>query len=112
ASSGSRTFNQWFNTGVFLRPAKGTIGNMQRNGLYRPGTNNFDLSFFKNIPIKERAHFQLRWEMYNAFNHTQFSGFNSSARFDAAGNQINGTFGQLNSTAAARLMQGSLRFLF
>lgn len=111
-ASGSRTFNQWFNTSVFLRPAKGTIGNMQRNGLYKPGTNNFDLSFFKNIPIRERAHFQLRWEMYNAFNHTQFSGFNSSARFDAAGNQINTTFGQLNSTAAARLMQGSLRFLF
>jgi hypothetical protein len=50
--------------------------------------------------------------MYNAFNHTQFSGFNSAARFDAAGNQLNTQFGQLTSTAAARLMQGSIRVVF
>jgi hypothetical protein len=112
-SSGDRTFNRWFNTNVFLRPAANTIGNMQRNALYRPGTNNFDLTFFKNIPLHlEKARLQFRWEMYNAFNHTQFSGFNSSARFDALGNQTNTQFGQLNGTAAARLMQGSIRFLF
>jgi hypothetical protein len=111
-ASGDRTFNTWFNTGVFLRPAKGTIGNMQRNALYKPGTNNFDLTFLKVIPVKERAKVQLRWEMYNAFNHTQFSNFNSTARFDAAGNQTNATFGQLSSTASARVMQGSLRFIF
>jgi len=111
-SHGDRTFGRWFNTGVFGRPAKLTIGNMQRNALYKPGTNNFDLTFLKIVPIKERFKAQLRWEMYNAFNHTQFSNFNSTARFDAAGNQINTTFGQLNSTGAARVMQGSIRFLF
>jgi len=26
--------------------------------------------------------FQLRWEAYNTFNHTQYSGINTSARFD------------------------------
>jgi hypothetical protein len=111
-SSGDRTFNRWFNIGVFQRPANNTIGNMQRNALYKPGSNNFDLTLLKVIPIKERFKCQFRWEMYNAFNHTQFSNFNSSARFDAAGNQTNTTFGQLTSTAAARVMQGSIRFFF
>jgi hypothetical protein len=111
-ASGDRTFTTWFKTGVFLRPAKGTIGNMQRNALYKPGTNNFDLTFLKVIPVKERVKVQLRWEMYNAFNHTQFSNFNSTARFDASGNQTNVQFGQLTSTGSARVMQGSLRFIF
>lgn len=111
-TSGDRTFNRWFNTGAFLRPAKGTIGNMQRNALYKPGTNNFDLTFLKVIPVKDKAKVQLRWEMYNAFNHTQFSNFNSTAQFDAAGNQTNATLGQLTSTGSARVMQGSIRFLF
>ena len=107
-----RTFDQWFDTSAFARPEKGTIGNSQRNPLRKPGTNNFDLSFFKEVPVTERARFQLRWEMYNAFNHTQFSGYNTSARFDAAGNQISATFGRVNSAAGARTMQGSLRFMF
>jgi outer membrane receptor protein involved in Fe transport len=110
---GNRSFYNWFNEGIFSRPAKGTIGNMQRNALYKPGTNNFDLTFFKIIPLKERYKLQFRWEMYNAFNHTQFSGFNSTANFDAAGNLTNAlSFGQLTSTNAARVMQGSIRFIF
>ena len=30
---------------------------------------NWDLSLFKNIPIRERFNVQLRLEAYNAFNH-------------------------------------------
>jgi hypothetical protein len=26
----------------------------------------------KEFPVKERLRFTFRWEMYNAFNHTQF----------------------------------------
>jgi hypothetical protein len=50
--------------------------------------------------------------MYNAFNHTQFSGVNSTARFNAQGQQINAQFGQLNGARDPRVMQGSLRFQF
>ncbi len=111
-AGGDRTFAKWFNTGVFARPANNTIGNMQRNGLYKPGTEVFDFTFLKMIPVHERVKLQLRWEMYNAFNHTQFSNFNNAARFDVLGNQVNTTFGQLNSTGAARVCQGSIRILF
>ena len=55
---------------------------------------------------------QLRWEMYNAFNHTQFSGVDTTARFDPQGNQVNSRFGQVTSTRQPRVMQASLRFSF
>jgi hypothetical protein len=48
----------------------------------------------------------------NAFNHTQFSGVDATARFDVAGNQINQTFGRLNGARAPRRMQAALRLSF
>jgi hypothetical protein len=40
--------------------------------LYRPGSANWDVSFFKNIPIRERHQLQLRIEFFNFFNHANF----------------------------------------
>jgi hypothetical protein len=78
-----------------------------------PGVNNFDATLFKIIPLgKETRTLQLRWEAYNAFNHTQFLGVDNGARFDAAGNQVNARFGQVISARAPRVMQVSLRFAF
>jgi hypothetical protein len=39
-------------------------------------------------PIREGVKFQLRFEGYNAFNDTQFSGLNTAAKFDLQGNQV------------------------
>ena len=46
---------------------------------------------------KEKLKLQFRMDATNAFNHTQFSGVDATARFDAAGNQINQTFGRLKA---------------
>lgn len=56
--------------------------------------------------------FQLRWELYNAFNHTQWSAVNNAARFDNSGAQVNTLFGTVTAARSARVMQGSLRFQF
>jgi hypothetical protein len=110
---GDRAFTRWFDTSVFARPPQGSPGNAPKDMIRLPGVNNWDMSFTKRFPVKsESRYFQLRWEMYNAFNHTQFSGVNTTARFDAAGNQVNGQFGQVTSTRSPRVMQGSLRFTF
>ena len=66
----------------------------------------------KNFSIRERMRVMFRWELYNAFNHTQFSSLNTTARFDPAGNQVNSTFGQVTGTYNPRQMQASLRFSF
>jgi hypothetical protein len=113
--TGKRTFSQYFNIGAFAAPVMGSIGNAPKDVFRGPGINNWDLSFFKNFPIRERATFQLRWELYNAFNHPSFQGVNTSASFAAPGAtmQLNGGFGQITSTnGLPRVMQGSLRITF
>ncbi|MBI5281857.1 MAG: TonB-dependent receptor [Candidatus Solibacter usitatus] len=110
---GDRSYSRWFNTSVFARPPMGSAGNAPRDVIRLPGVNSWDLSIFKNFPVKsERRYFQFRWEMYNAFNHTQFSGVDTTARFDLQGSQVNARFGQVTSTRTPRVMQGALRFTF
>lgn len=108
-----RTFSRFFNPTVFARPARGDAGNAPKDVFRGPGITNWDISFFKNIPLfSEKKSLQIRWEMYNAFNQTQFSGVDSTARFDVSGAQVNTRFGEVISTRAPRRMQASLRFRF
>jgi hypothetical protein len=108
-----RTFDRWFNTNAFGRPARGTFGNAPKDVFRRPGINNWDLILLKRFPLgKESRSLQFRMEMYNAFNHTQFFGVDSTARFDAAGNQVNALFGQVNAARLPRLMQFALHLYF
>jgi hypothetical protein len=56
--------------------------------------------------------FQFRAEVYNLFNHTQFSAWNTTARFNSSGQQINAAFGQDTAAANPRIMQFALRLRF
>jgi hypothetical protein len=114
AYSGSiHTFSQWFNTAAFCRPGANDPGTAGKYDIRNPGVNNFDTALTKNFPVKsEKRYFSLRWEAYNAFNHTQFATVNTAARFQPNGLQVNNLFGTVVSTRAPRIMQGSLRFTF
>ncbi len=113
AQAENPTFSRWFNPDAFARPARGDFGNAPKDVYRGPGISNWDISFFKNVPIAgDRRRLQFRWDMYNTFNHTQFLGVDSTARFDAAGRQVNQRFGEVISARGARVMQGSLRFSF
>ena len=109
---GERSFGRWFNTDAFAPPGVGQFGNAPRDVFRGPGINNWDLTLFKNFPIREKARLQFRWELYNLFNHTQWSGVDNNARYDAAGRQVNGQFGQITSARLERQMQFALRFEF
>jgi hypothetical protein len=114
-SKSERTFDRFFNTSVFARPAKydrGSGAGASRYAFRGPGVNNWDLTFIKSVKMTERAAFQFRWEMYNAFNHTQFDSVDTTARFDAAGKLVNTRFGQITSSRASRIQQMSLRLQF
>ncbi|MDZ4797405.1 MAG: carboxypeptidase regulatory-like domain-containing protein [Bryobacteraceae bacterium] len=110
---GERTFSRNFRTEVFRMPAAGTIGNSEPSPIRGPGYTNFDLALFKAFPIRESVRMQLRWELYNAFNHTQFSAIDTTARFDTAtGQQVNARFGEFIAARNPRQMQFALRFYF
>jgi hypothetical protein len=93
----SRSPGQWFNTKAFVNPAACYFGTSGRNILRAPGRNNFDLSVFKNVTIRDRLSLQLRLESFNAFNHTQF-GIPDNTVSDT-------TFGAVSSTQPARINQ-------
>lgn len=108
-----RTWNRNFNTDAFGPPAVGTFGNAPKDVIRGPGINNWDISAFKNFHVPwEKIKLQFRGEFYNAFNHTQYSAVDTSARFDRLGNQINTGFGQFTSARQPRRIQLALRATF
>ena len=86
-----------------------------------PGTRvmNFDMTFTKNFPLKsEKRVLMFRAEMYNIFNHAQFSGWNLGPSYDWS-NWKNGTLvqtsnslGRYTGTLNPRQMSMSLRLQF
>lgn len=59
------------------------------NYLYGPGIANYDLSVQKNFRVTERIGLELRADAFNVFNHTQFSGINSTLNFAVLNPQTN-----------------------
>ena len=103
----------WLNWDAFARPGgRGDYGNAPRTVFQLPGINNWNLSFFKNIPVGGSRRLQLRWEIYNVLNRTQFSTIDNTARFDATGAQVNQQFGKATNARNPRIMQGAIRFTF
>jgi hypothetical protein len=111
---GDRGINGMLDTSVFAMPALGDPGNAPKDVFRGPGVINHDLTLFKNIPLhSEQRTLQLRWEVYNLFNHTNFQNVDNTVRFNpTTGAQTNARFGQPTSARDARVMQVSLRFLF
>jgi hypothetical protein len=95
-----------FNPAAFAAPRGLTFGTLGRNALHLPDHVNFDFGLFKNFAIREKAGFEFRWETFNMFNHTEYSGISSTF---APGST---TFLHLNATHDPRRMQFGLRFYF
>jgi hypothetical protein len=65
---------------AFVLPRIGDAGPWSRQYLRSPGTQNHDLALLKNVPLKSEddRYLQLRLEMFNVFNHTQFNSINTT----------------------------------
>lgn len=91
--------------GAVRNPRGGEIGN--RNNLRGPGFWNVDMAVLKNIRLgaESKRRLQLRWELFNAFNHNSFG---------LPGTNINSTtFGVITTSASSpREMQFAARFEF
>jgi hypothetical protein len=87
-------------------------GNAAKSQFRGPGINSWDTSAFKNFLITERIKGQFRVEAYNLFNHTNFNGVDTAAKFNAAGQQTNLTLGQYSSAQFPRRLQLAIRITF
>jgi len=81
---------QYLNPAAFAVPASGTYGNLGRDAIYGPGFGSFDFSIFKHTPITERIKSELRIEILNLFNRTNWASPTTS--FSSA------SFGELTQT--------------
>jgi hypothetical protein len=111
-----RTELRHFDTNAFAPPTRAEfgIGNAPKDVLRGPGLQVWDLTVIKNIPVGkgDSKRLQLRFEFYNLFNHTNFTGVDTTARFDAQNRQVSGTFGQYTGSLDARRVVLGAKFYF
>lgn len=88
------------------------LGNLGKNTMFGPGTNNWDLSMYRNLRLSERVNGQLRLESYNTFNHTQWSTFNTALQFNSQGAMVNPAFDTPNAARPPRRVQVAVRVWF
>ncbi len=74
-SAASRTVGYLVNNpkAQYIQAGPGTIATSGRNTLGLPGINNLDFSVFKNFQLYENLKIQVRADLYNAFNHAQYT---------------------------------------
>jgi carboxypeptidase family protein len=88
-------------------PNPGMPGITRANAYRGPGTNNWDMTLAKNIPITEHVAFQLRCEAYNVFNHVSFNAMQNTATYSNTTGQLTTTsnFGALTGDRGPRILQ-------
>ena len=101
---------QWFNPNAYVLPAVGTWGNAGRGILTGPGLSTLDVSFFKAIPVREHVSLQIRSEVFNLLNHTNFASPNAIV---FANGVISSSAGLITSTATLpRQIQFGAKLIF
>lgn len=109
---------QYLNPNAFSLPDVGKFGNLGRGTIRGPGISTVDLSVVKNWRLTDHHSLQLRVEMFNVFNHTNFQGvdaglfFDNVAAHETFGKPRNPSFGQLTGTRGPREIQMGLKFNF
>ena len=105
----------WFDKSAFADPIApwnggdpvlSGFGNAGKDAVVLPGRFNFNLSLFKTVAFKKEGgpSLQLRFESFNTFNHTQFSGLDSANH--------DGNFGQITSSYDGRRLQLGAKLAF
>ena len=127
---GSKT--QWFNPDAWTVNGHqiGTNGSAERHDCDGPGYFRWDAALYKNIKLGSRVQLQLRAEMFNVFNRTNFLSADGNVQttwtpqnvtFDTGDPTTatriisatpGGGFGQLTRAADPRQMQLGLKLIF
>lgn len=108
----------FLNPAAFSLPAPGEFGSLGRDLIRQPRAENIDFSVAKNWKVTERYGLQFRAEMFNAFNHVNFTGFDTNLSFQNLradpnfGRPTNGNFGRLTASRGPREIQFGLKFSF
>ena len=107
SSNNPHTISEWFDTSQFTPLPPYTLNTLSAyvNDLRGAGINLWDISLVKLVPITERIKLNVRAELYDAFNTTQFSSPNTTV--------TSASFGHVTTTAnGPRVIQLAGRISF
>jgi hypothetical protein len=98
------SLTNYLSPNAFTQPALGTIGNMGRGNISGPGTWQLDLGLSRTFRLTENQRIEFRAEAFNVTN--------SLIRGIPTITLNSNIFGQINSSADARIMQFALKYVF
>jgi hypothetical protein len=101
---GNRDSLNYLNPRAFAQPDLGTIGNMRASNIEGPGSWQLDMALSRVFQVRETQRMEFRAEAFNVTN--------SLVRGNPATVLNSNTFGQINTSAAARVMQFALKYSF
>jgi len=106
-----KKFGEWFDTTLLSAPVPAWLGgpnqgfgSARKDAIVGPGRVNFTTSLYKSFAMTERARFELRFESFNTFNHTEYNGLNDSLGASQ--------YGQITSTFDPRVLELGGKFIF
>ena len=99
-----RNADRWFDTAVFSLPAPYNFGNSPRNSVLGPGSAQVDVVFQKQVQRSAAVRLELRWEIFNLLNRTNFDLPNRIA--------FTPNFGRIFSAQPPRQMQFGAKLIF
>ncbi len=92
-------------SGLFQLPRPGQLGELSQTVIYGPRRFTLDFNLAKRLKFTERANLEFRWEVFNAFNNTNFS--------VPVTDVFSRSFGEVTRTIGEpRLMQFALKINF
>ena len=103
---------QWFNPGAFAAPQPWQWGNAERNGVYGPGSWNYDLGLQKYFAITEHHRVQLRADFLDALNHFNLGAPNGTIADTRDGGLPNANSGKIFGGSGSRVIQFGLKYIF
>ena len=100
----------YFNTSLFSQPQLGSIGTSKVRFFHAPSSDNTDLALFKDTKIFESMNIEIRFEMFNAFNHTQYGAPNTG--WNGPNPAVTSNYGVVTGAGAPRIGQAALKLRF
>jgi hypothetical protein len=119
---GNHTFEEWFNYGCLqftvptgANPFGLAVGNAPRGFIEGPPTFRIDFTVTKNLRFSERYRLQLKAEVFNLLNHTNFTTLSTAASTPHSISPTTGIhsgFGTVTGTRDPRTMQFGIKFSY
>ncbi len=111
------SISEWYDTGAFTAPPQYAFGDSGRNFLFGPAYRSVNMSAAKDFRIREGMRFQIRADVTNAFNHTNFGLPNNQIGNLAAGTITSvwtgaAGSGQAGGSAPNRILQLGAKLSF